>query len=330
MLGGPPRPASARPGAAAEIVAAALLLQTASCRPPGSRQEGAPGPESASSRVRNDLCGQRTFAEQIRDPTSRHARRDGAHAGAPQTRQVADAWHLLHNLAEAVERVIGGTAPTCANLSLSEKTSMTCPVPERSPRTSWTSTEGHVSWSPAPANATSRSTNASSAATACVPSPANSTSVAAPSCASPPPCNPVVRSAERVTGCHASCVCGGSADLLVVSDQGLPTPPFGEGSPSVCGGGCLSQARKGAHRRAVRRRAFPVHPADEVAYTSEEAFLRAANILRALLGTGAVGADVRNSRASFGGGTTRTQAPSRSWPPVSAAPSRTTAPPPRT
>ncbi|CAM5309646.1 ISL3 family transposase ISFsp1 [Streptomyces griseomycini] len=33
--------------------------------------------------------------------------REGAQAGAPQARQVADAWHLLHNLAEAVERVVG-------------------------------------------------------------------------------------------------------------------------------------------------------------------------------------------------------------------------------
>ncbi|MFD8755689.1 ISL3 family transposase [Kitasatospora sp. NPDC059577] len=33
--------------------------------------------------------------------------RDVASAGAPQAQQVADAWHLLHNLAEAVERVVG-------------------------------------------------------------------------------------------------------------------------------------------------------------------------------------------------------------------------------
>lgn len=33
--------------------------------------------------------------------------RDGAHAGAPQAGRVADAWHLLHTFAEAVERVVG-------------------------------------------------------------------------------------------------------------------------------------------------------------------------------------------------------------------------------
>lgn len=33
--------------------------------------------------------------------------RDGACAGAPQARQVADIWHVLHNLAETVERIVG-------------------------------------------------------------------------------------------------------------------------------------------------------------------------------------------------------------------------------
>ncbi|WP_326656753.1 transposase [Streptomyces sp. NBC_00385] len=32
--------------------------------------------------------------------------RDGARTGAPQARQVADARHLLHSLAEAAERVV--------------------------------------------------------------------------------------------------------------------------------------------------------------------------------------------------------------------------------
>ncbi|MEU9371735.1 transposase [Streptomyces avermitilis] len=45
--------------------------------------------------------------------------RDGAHAGTPQARHVADAWHLLHNLAEAVERVVGRhRADLCAPLAV--------------------------------------------------------------------------------------------------------------------------------------------------------------------------------------------------------------------
>ncbi|WP_405530994.1 transposase [Streptomyces canus] len=116
--------------------------------------------------------------------------RDVAQAGAPQARQVAHAWHPLHNLAEAVEGVEGRhRADLREPLAVRADQDDTRPPSDIHP-----TAPGELDlhgrrrplW-PTPANATSRSTNASNAATACTPSPVNSASAAAPSCASPGP-----------------------------------------------------------------------------------------------------------------------------------------------
>lgn len=42
---------------------------------------------------------------------------DGARTGAPNAQHCADKWHVWHNLAEAVERLVSATAPYCATWS---------------------------------------------------------------------------------------------------------------------------------------------------------------------------------------------------------------------
>ncbi|MFB7126419.1 ISL3 family transposase [Kitasatospora sp. NPDC056273] len=44
---------------------------------------------------------------------------EGARLGAPNAVQVADRWHLFHNLTEAVDRASPGTPPNCANPPMS-------------------------------------------------------------------------------------------------------------------------------------------------------------------------------------------------------------------
>ncbi len=130
-----------------------------------------------------------TSAAWLREhPEVRNVSRD--RAGAPQARQVTQAWHLLHNLAEAVGRVVGRHRAALREPPHGPDRPGRHPPAGGHPPPPWvnsTCTDGRRPWSPAPASATSRSTNASNAATACEPSPVDSTSAAAPSCASPGP-----------------------------------------------------------------------------------------------------------------------------------------------
>ncbi|WP_308402845.1 ISL3 family transposase [Streptomyces sp. AC550_RSS872] len=118
---------------------------------------------------------------------------EGATRGSPQALQVADRWHLWHNLGEAAEKCATGTAAAC--------------VPFRRRRTNRKRKWSRLGYRPgrrvtgspnAPGQSTRPSTRSWLPGTASGPLPGNSAWASTPSCASPAP--PLRRSCSPASG----------------------------------------------------------------------------------------------------------------------------------
>jgi transposase len=64
--------------------------------------------------------------------------REGIEAGAPEATQVADRWHLLHNLTQVLEELLLGKRPTLKKAAM----------PETGPEKQWNSEDGTRDWVP--------------------------------------------------------------------------------------------------------------------------------------------------------------------------------------